>query len=73
MLLQLIFKQLEFALRVKVDELVEVAVVIHLKEEQSTLPDIGISMLAVKPLLQLFSEFRIIHKMRKLKWRGELM
>ena len=61
MLLQLIFEQFEFALRVEVDELIEVAVVIHPKEEQSTLPDIGISMLAVKPLLQLFCEFRIIH------------
>lgn len=62
MLLQLIFEQLEFALRVEVDELIEVAVVIHLKEEQRSLSDIGVSMLAVKPLLQLFCEFRIIHK-----------
>ena len=51
MLLQLIFEQLQFALRVKVDELVEVAVVIHLKEEQCSLPDVGIGMLAFKPLL----------------------
>ncbi len=51
MLLQLIFEQLEFALRVEVDELIEVAVVIHLKEEQRSLPDVGIGMLAFKPLL----------------------
>ena len=51
MLLQLIFEQLEFALRVEVDELIEVAVVIHLQEEQRSLPDVGIGMLAVKPLL----------------------
>ena len=61
MLLQLIFEQLEFALWVEVDELIEVTVVIHLKEEQRSLPDVGIGMLAVKPLLQLFCEFRIIH------------
>lgn len=61
MFLQLIFEQLEFALWVEVDELIEVAVVIHLKEEQRSLPDVGIGMLAVKPLLQLLCEFRIIH------------
>lgn len=67
MFLQLIFEHLEFALRVKVDELVEVAIVIHLKEEQRSLPDVGIGMLAVKPLLQLFCKFRIIHNHEKIK------
>ena len=61
MLLQLIDKMVKHLLRSQQNLLIEMTVVIDLKEHQGALSDISVSMFAIEPLLDFLCEIYIIH------------
>lgn len=69
MLAQLIFEQFQLALRIETDDLIEVLIVIYLKEHHGSLANILVSMFTLEPVTDLLCECFINHI--KIKRRDE--